>query len=265
MFGFFKQKRRKEWLALPLTDDERALLSEWMPHWDYLGPEEQDRLGGVIQVLRHEKNYEGCGGLELDDGMPLLIAANAGLLIFNRPGNYYPGLSSVLLYPEAFVVRDVHAGEDSLIVQEAEEREGEAWETGAIVLSWEDIMTDMQEFDGRNVVVHEFAHHLHSNAWGPDRSPGLASPQGIARFEAVLQREFEALQRRVHRRRGTFLDPYGAEAPEEFFAVATESFYDLPLEMRAKHPDLYEQLSLFYQCNPAKWFEGGLATPPGKG
>ena len=256
MFGYFRNKRRKEWLAVPLTSDERALLSGWMPHWEHLPTEEQARLTGVLQVLRHEKNFEGCGGLVLDEGMPLLIAAYAGLLILNRPGDYYPGLVSVLIYPEAFVVHDVGADEDGFIVQESEEREGEAWDTGAIVLSWEDITNDLQERDGRNVIVHEFAHHLHATAWGPDRSPGLTSPQAINEFERVLQREYEALQRSVEKERETLLDPYGAELPEEFFAVATETFFDLPVEMREEHPDLYRQLSLFYQSDPARWFEG---------
>jgi len=256
MFGFFKQKRRKEWLALPLTADECALLSEWMPHWNILPEDVQAHLGGIVQVLRHEKNFEGCGGLDLDEGMPLLIAAYAGLLIVNRPGNFYPGLSSILIYPEAFVVRDVHADEEGLIVQESEEREGEAWDTGAIVLSWEDITNDVEAFDGRNVIVHEFAHHLHANAWGPDRSPGLTNATGIARFESVLQKEYEELQGAVQEGRDTILDPYGAELPEEFFAVATETFFDLPVELQKEHPDLYEQLALFYQCDPAGWFAG---------
>lgn len=254
MFSFFKQRRRKEWLALPLSDDERALLHDWMPHWQHLPADEQAALTGIAQVLRHEKNFEGCGGLILDEGMPLLVAAYAGLLILNRPGNFYPGLSSVLIYPEAFVVRDVHTDEDGLIMREEEEREGEAWDTGAIVLSWQDVTADMQALDGRNVIIHEFAHHLHNTAWGPDRSPGLTSPQAIARFEEVLQREFEHLQAATDREQDTLLDPYGAEAPEEFFAVATEAFYDLPLELHAGHPELYGQLALFYQADPAKWF-----------
>jgi len=256
MFGFFKEKKRKNWRGLPLTDEEYALLSDWMPHWNFLPPDARQRLVGIAQVLRHEKNFEGCGGLELDDGMPLLIAAYAGLLILNRPGNYYPGLSSILIYPEAFVVRDVHLDEEGLIMQESEEREGEAWDTGAIVLSWQDVTNDMQDLDGRNVIVHEFAHHLHNTAWGPDRSPGLTSPQAIARFEEVLQRAFEQLQEAADAEHETLLDPYGAEAPEEFFAVATETFYDLPMALKEEHADLYEQLTLFYQCDPAEWFEG---------
>lgn len=224
-----------------------------MPHWVCLTPEEQARLTAILQVIRHEKNFEGCGGLTLTPEMPLLIAAYAALLILNRPGDYYPGLVSVLVYPEAFVVRDVHADEDGIVVHEAEEREGEAWETGAMVLSWEDFMVDCEAFDGRNVVVHECAHLLHSAAWGRDASPGLQSADAVARFERVLQQEFEVLAAAVEAGDETLLDPYGAEAPEEFFAVATETFLDLPREVAQEHPALYEELARFYQIDPCRW------------
>ncbi len=168
------------------------------------------------------------------------VAQLACLLILRDNAAVFPRLRSILLYPSAFLVPQHEPDELGLVSDEPVEQIGESWEGDRVVLSWADVESALNG-DAVNVVAHEFAHQL---------DIGAGFPAGVdpARWAPVMQREFERLQRH---RRPPVLDPYGAEGPEEFFAVATEAFFQRGAALKEHHADLYELLREFYRLETA--------------
>jgi Mlc titration factor MtfA (ptsG expression regulator) len=133
-------------------------------------------------------------------------------------------------------------------------RLGEAWTSGPVVLSWDDVLAGGRfPQDGRNVVFHEFAHVLDLTHSGPDGTPELADAAQYRTWHEVMTAEFERLRRQSERRQKTVLDPYGATDAAEFFAVATEAFFERPRHLSNEHPRLYELLRDFYRQEPLQW------------
>lgn len=210
------------------------------------------RLGGVTRILVEEKRFEGCDGFRVTDEVRLTIGVQAAMLVLNRPNDFYPGLRSVLVYPAGYLARFDDAEESGVVTEIEEERLGEAWPEGSVVLSWADVLRGAaDEDDGRNVVFHEFAHLLDGRTGEMDGLPdltGSVDPQAWAR---VMTREFRRLSRAVRRGQRPLLDEYGATHPAEFFAVATELFFERPLPLKEHYPDLHRLLVQFYGQDPA--------------
>ena len=140
------------------------------------------------------------------------------------------------------------------VLDDVSERLGEAHQNGPVILSWAEIEEDLsQPGFGRNLVFHEFAHKLDMRNGDIDGVPLLPRPLRKP-WEQIMGREHERLKRSTRRRQETFLDPYGAESPAEFFAVVTEAFFDAPIELRVQHPELYDVLAQFYRLDPAAWW-----------
>jgi len=188
----------------------------------------------VTQFL-HGKRFYGCGGLEVSDDMRRRVAELACLLILREDAAVFPHLRSVLLYPSAFLVPQHEPDELGLVSDEPLEQIGESWLGDRVVLSWADVEAALAG-DSTNVVAHEFAHQL-------DIGQGFPAGVDPARWAPVMQQEYERLRRH---RRPPVLDPYGAEGPEEFFAVATEAFFQRGAALEQHHPELYGLLREFY-------------------
>ncbi len=248
MFGFLRRRRRAQLRRQPVPGHWTEILAARMPRYARLPEMLRHRLLGSMQVFLAEKYFEGCGGLELNDTMRVTVAAHACLLLMGRDADFYPRLRTILIYPTAFYVNREEENELGLVEEIDDFQEGESWDSGAVVLSWRDVLHDTRKLDGRNVILHEFAHQLDDQ--------GVIAPQdatACADWESVLQQHYEAHQVRLERGLPTFLDPYGAEAPHEFFAVATEAFFELPVQFRRKLPALYEALRQSWGVNPATW------------
>lgn len=199
-----------------------------------------------------EKHFEGCGGLELTDEIKVTVAAQACVLVLHRDHDYYPGLVSILVYPSSYIVPVQRAQPGGAIAEYGEHRSGEAWQHGTIVLSWDAVKHSATECgDGHNVVLHEFAHRLDQEDGQADGAPTLSGRARYASWARVLGREYGELQRDTSSGRATLIREYGATNPAEFFAVVTEHFFEQPIQLRARHPDLYEELKSFYQQDPA--------------
>ena len=163
-------------------------------------------------------------------------------------------MSSILIYPEAYVAPVVEESDDWFVTEGEEDREGEASRYGTVVLSWAEVLSGIRaEGEGRNLVIHEFSHQLDMEDGEADGAPPLPSRRHYAEWSAVLGREYDRLRADADRGQPTLLDPYGAEDPAEFFAVASECFFEQPASLRASHPDLYGQLQLFYQQDPVRF------------
>jgi Mlc titration factor MtfA (ptsG expression regulator) len=211
----------------------------------------QQRLRALALLFLHEKHVESAGGLTLDEAMRVRIAALACLPILELGFDAYDGVLSVIVYPDVFVVPNrevvdeagvVHIGDDVL--------SGEAWEHGPIVLAWKDVEQSGRG-DGFNVVIHEFAHQLDLLGGEMDCMPPLHKDMRTSEWIAAFQAAYDELHARLDRGDETWLDPYAAEEPAEFFAVCTEMFFDVPAEFRTEYPAVYTQLRAFFKQDTA--------------
>ena len=175
------------------------------------------------------------------------------MLLLHRKQTRFPGFKTIIVYPDTYTAKQTNY-KDSLESIENSHRAGESWVRGPIVLSWGDsIRGSLNDKDGHNVVLHEFAHKLDEQSGDMNGLPVLRDSTHYATWAKVLNEEFNTLNHRAKRGKNTVLDEYGTISAPEFFAVATESFFEKSKQMKKKLPDLYEQLSRFYNIDPASW------------
>ena len=248
-YRYLHRARRNLLQHRPLAAAHIAILERNLPLYTRLPADVRARLHGCINLFLADKNFIGCEGLAVTEEMRLTIAGNACLLLAGRGGPCYPGFSSILVYPDTYVAEETHY--DGLVqTTEASTRVGESWQRGPVVLSWADVLRGIRGHeDGYNVVMHEFAHKLDEENDIMDGLPVLRDSSQYAEWARVLSREYASLQHRP----SPLLDDYGAESPAEFFAVATETFFEKPAQMQRLLPELYQQLNSYYNLDPAKW------------
>ena len=191
-------------------------------------------------------------GLRVDDGMAVAIAAQACLPILHLGLSHYDAFRGIVVHPDIVVARREVMDEDGVVHEYDEELSGEAMEGGPVMLTWRDVADagDSAAW-GYNVVVHEFAHVLDMRDGAADGVPLLPDRAARERWLAVLEPEWQAFCARVDGGEDTLIDPYGAEAIDEFFAVASELFFVDAASMRRAHPALYALLADYYRQDPA--------------
>lgn len=251
MFGFFKRRRRDRLRAAPFPAAWLEIIEKNFPFYRGLPEADRRELQGHIRVFLAEKTFEGCGGLEITEEIRVTVAAQACLLLLHRETDYYPRLYSILVYPGAYMVRAVESLGGGFVLEGDQGRLGEAWRDGVVVLAWDAVQAGAADMgDGENLVLHEFAHQLDHEDGSGDGAPILPRRSRYVAWARVLGAEYERLRQDSRRGRKSVLDEYGATKPAEFFAVATECFFEKPAQMRKKHPELYEELKEFYQQDP---------------
>ncbi len=215
---------------------------------------ERGKLKGLIQVFLDEKTFEGCGGFVMNDEARLIVAAQACILLLHRDGGFFPGLSSVIIYPDEYFAPFREMDDSGVVTECTDRRSGESCQEGAVVLSWKDVtMEGLSLHEAYNVVLHEFAHQL-------DAEDGITADAGYqangtecGALHERLKRGHLRLQHDLAHGRATVLDPYGDESLAEFFAVATESFFERPLDLRSWDRELYAELTRYFRQDPAEW------------
>ncbi|WP_269523798.1 zinc-dependent peptidase [Coraliomargarita parva] len=218
---------------------------------DILRLELQRKIGQFVRTTF----FEGCNGLELDDEMILTVAAQACILALKQEGPPFPQLKTVLLYPTAFTSIAETAGPGGTVIEREVKCLGESWENGTVILAWDSVRNGARNiFDGHNVTFHEFAHQLDSLDGDTDGVPLLPDEAAYQTWANVLAEHCEVLFDEIRRGKKSLLDPYGATNPGEYFAVATETFFEKPRQLKKKQPGLYEELQNFYKLDPASWF-----------
>lgn len=231
-----------------------SLLQQAVPVYDKLPASQQQQLRNLIKRFLAEKKFIGCGGQEITDEIRVTIAANACLLQLNRPTDCYPQLRTILVYPSTFVVNREERDEIGLVSNHNSALVGESWSDGKIVLAWDDVQRGVRDFhDGHNVVLHEFAHELDNEDGVTNGVPLLHTKGAYKSWASVFAAEFSELQKQIENSQVSLFDEYGATNEAEFFAVATETFFEKPREMQQHHGELYQQLMGFYRVNPAQW------------
>jgi hypothetical protein len=254
MFDWLTERRRRRILETPFPHAWRAVLERNMAHFGYLSAEEAARLCELVQIFIAEKSWFGAGGLELDDEIRVTIAGQACLLVLGLEHVLYSNVETIVVYPAA--VRPVRADESIFaaphVIREEVPILGEAQHRGPIVLTWKAARSGgIHPERGSNVVYHEFAHKLDMLDGAIDGVPPLADRRDYQRWIEVCTREFQALREAVDQGQTTLLDPYGLTNVGEFFAIATEAFFDRPLELETEHPELYRVLQGFYRQDTA--------------
>lgn len=255
---FFKQRRRAKARGRAFPEEWERLLSSSFDAYRRLPAADREELKGHVQVLVREKHFEGCAGFTLEDRHKALIAAQAAVLLLRRPHDYYPGLRTILVYPAAYRAMTRSLGPAGVVTEGVQTRLGESWHQpgagGPVVLSWRDVEAGAARADdGRNVVYHEFAHQLDGQAGGVDGAPPLRSRETAAAWQRVFTRDYAALHEALRSGMATFMNPYAATSPAEFFAVLTELFFERPVELRERHGEIYALLREFYRQDPAAW------------
>jgi Mlc titration factor MtfA (ptsG expression regulator) len=246
----------REWRRRRTLRKYQIVDSVWHSAWDALpllhrlDSDERRRLRELALLFLHEKNIEPAGDLALDDTMRVTLALQACLPILNLGLDWYDGWHAVILYPGEFIPHIEWTDEAGVVHEDDEIRSGEAWLHGPVVLSWEDVCQSGRG-DGYNVVIHELAHKLDALDGAANGMPPLHSDMSASRWTQAFTMAFEDLTGRVARGEEPYVDPYAAEAPEEFLAVMSEYFFELPQELRAHYPDVYQELQAFYKQDPS--------------
>jgi MtfA peptidase len=230
----------------------RSLLTSRVPLTDRLTPAQRERLLLKMQTLIQGCRWEGCGGLRLTEEMQVIIAAHACLLVLEQLGEPYPNLRNILVYPGTFRPRRFSWTPSADAEDQEEPSLGESWKQGVVILAWDSAEAGARDpRDGENVVLHEFAHQLDASSGQFDGTPRLPNATALASWTKMLDMNFEQLVSEAEAGTPGVLDHYGATNRAEFFAVATEAFFERPTELRQERPALYEALRRYYGQDPA--------------
>ena len=253
MLHWLKERKREKLRGRQFPAAWREIMERNVPFVRHLPPADRKELEEDVLIFLSEKNFEGTGGLKITDEIKVTIAAQACILLLHRKTDYYPGLYSIIVYPHAYIAQQKVQDGRGIIAEGLQPRLGESWTQGAVVLSWDDVLSGAADTrDGRNVVFHEFAHQLDGQDGSMDGAPILTDHSMYATWARVLGEEYERLQQETALGRDTLLDQYGASSPAEFFAVATEFFFEKPRQLRAQLPQLYNELRRYYKQDPAQ-------------
>ena len=253
-FGI-SRRRRERLRSKPAPPTWRAILEQYLSIFWRLPPRDQGELLGHVHVFLAEKHFEGCGGLELTEEIRVTIAAQACVLLLHRESDYYPELTSILVYPSGYVAHEERHLGGGIWEEGGEDRLGHtAPGMKALVLAWDSARHGAADpASGANLILHEFAHQLDFENREVDGVPALDTRGEYVAWARIMSAEFEALQRAQHAQTPTLLDTYGATNPAEFFAVCTEAFFERPKALRSRHPALYEELRKFFRQDPAEY------------
>lgn len=250
MWSLRDWRRRRTLARHPIPDDLWQAACAHLPILAALAAAEHARLREQATLVLARKHISGAGDFELDEAMRVRIAALAALPLLGLDLDWYGNWHEIVVYPDTFVQE--HEWEDEFGVMHRERREldGESWQQGPVVLAWHEVEASGLG-DGFNLVVHEIAHKLDMQNGDANGHPPLHRDMSNKEWGAAFSAAYEDMVRRDEAGLDTPLDPYAADAPEEFFAVACEAFFEIPAQLRAAYPAVYEQLCQFFRRAPA--------------
>ena len=251
--------RRRRLVRRPFPARWRTIVRRRVPLVARLPADLRRQLQQLMQVFLAEKVFIGCAGLQVTEEMRVVVAAQACLLLLHRTDavGYFPKVRQVLLYPGPFLVQRRHTDAAGVQREERQALAGESWGQGQVILSWQDVLEGAAvPDDGRNVVLHEFAHQLDQ-----ENGPAHGAPPPVwghvdysaARWQQVFSDAYEALRAQAFMGEQGLLSHYGAQDPAEFFAVVVEVFFEQGEALAQAYPALYAELRGFFQLDTAHW------------
>ena len=256
MFHWLTDRHRKKLTKAPFPSLWEDIIRRNVAHYCMLEDAQRAHLRALIQVFIAEKNWEGAGGLKLTDEIRVTISAQACLLLLGLPHNYYRNVDSIIVYPSTVVPPQRKPGffENRLAPVELEHPIiGQAFQQGPVIIIWDAALRGGRHPEsGHNVIYHEFAHKLDMLDGAADGTPPLPDRAEYRDWVRICSREYLRLKHDTEKGNKTFLDAYGATNEAEFFAVATEQFFDQPRLMIEQAPDLYRVLREYYRQDPSQ-------------
>ena len=254
MLNWFKERRRKKIIQAPFPSGWDEIIRRNVAHYCLLDEAEQAHLHNLIKVFIAEKNWEGAGGLELNDEICVTISAQACLLLLGLPHDYYRNVQSIIVYPSTVVPPQRKRGffDNTIAPVEAEHPLlGQAFKNGPVIIVWDAALYGGRHPElGHNVIFHEFAHKLDMLDGMADGTPPLHNKAEYRDWSQTCSREYNRLRQEATNGGTSFLDAYAATSEAEFFAVATEQFFDNPENLMKQAPDLYRVLQYYYRQDP---------------
>ncbi|MGO2167775.1 M90 family metallopeptidase [Pseudoalteromonas sp.] len=245
---------QKKYQATLLNENQKTILLRSMPIYQKMTDAERQKLERHIVWFLNEKCFVGCDGLVLNDAMKLIVAADACVLVLNKPWPLYQNVKEILLYPSAYYAAQTSRDGAGLVSYHNTVRQGESWPGGTLVLSWHDVLEGNRlPSDGHNLVFHEFAHQLDQETGKTTGTPLLTSSADYKEWGRVFSHAFTQLKSHVAYNMPHVIHSYGATNEAEFFAVLTETFLEKPSELRQYDPQIYRLLVNYYQFDPIKW------------
>lgn len=255
MFHWLTERRRQRLTELAFPPVWEDIIRRNVAHYCMLADAERAHLRALIQVFIAEKNWEGAGGLELTDEIRVTISAQACLLLLGLPHNYYRNVESIIVYPSTVIPPQRKPGffeNTSAPLEVAQPIIGQAFQQGPVIIIWDAALRGGRHPElGHNVIYHEFAHKLDMLDGLANGTPPLRDKTEYQEWVRICSREYLRLKHDIEKGRKSFLNAYGATSEAEFFAVATEQFFDQPRWMIEQAPDLYRVLQEYYRQNPA--------------
>lgn len=218
-------------------------------------PAQAAELRRLTSLFLDRKEFHAAGGLRLTDMMAVTIAAQAVLPVLKLGLTRYDGFVGIVVHPVPVLAARERPDDAGIVHAWDEVLAGEAMAGGPVMLSWHDVRSaGAGAREGYNVVIHEFAHVLDMEDGVADGAPLLPPGLDPGRWQRVMRDEYERFVAAVEAAEAlggeTAIDPYAAEAPEEFFAVASETFFVAPQRLATAHPALYALLREFYRQDP---------------
>ncbi len=248
--GAWREQRALARRAIP--DDLWQLTLTRLPFLARLDETDRAELRRLCSLFLDRKQFHGAGGLAVTDDMALLIAAQACLPVLRLGLDFYDGFVGIVVHPDEVVAQRSVMDEDGIVHEYEENLTGEAMSGGPLMLAWSDVQDAAEAADlAYNVVIHEFAHVIDMAAGFADGVPPLPDTAARERWIAVIDGAYEAFCALVDDGVETVVDPYGAEAVEEFFAVAVEAFFVAAAPFKRESPAMYELLASYFQQDPA--------------
>ncbi|PPE70312.1 zinc-dependent peptidase [Caldimonas thermodepolymerans] len=213
--------------------------------------EDLAELRRLATLFLRRKEFTGAGGFQITDEVAVAIAAQACLPVLRLGLHLYDGFVGIVVHGDQVVARRTVVDETGVVHEYDEVLAGEAMEGGPVTLSWQDVQEAGQSAElGYNVVIHEFIHKIDMLDGEPDGVPPLPDRARREAWIAQIDDEYERFCDEVDAGVETFLDPYGAESVDEFFAVAAEAFFVAPGSFRAAHPRLHELFRDYFRQDP---------------
>lgn len=244
-------RERRERLEAGFDPAWRAVVAERVRTWNQLDDRGQDRLEQLALQLLVDLHWEAAQGFELTDDIEVTIAADAAVLLLGLPDDSFRRVHTVLVHPTTVVLQGEHSQVAGIVSDGPMPILGQADLHGPVLIVWDAVLQEARHpGSGHNVVLHEFAHRLDmltGEADGTPPMPDVATSQRWVQVCTDVYRQVEGAGSRV-------LRPYAGVNPAEFFAVATEAFFEAPAALRHEHPELYEVLAGYYGQDPAaRW------------
>ena len=251
---WLKDWRRRRIIRRPVPPEWPKLLQEQLWYWRHLSPAHQRRLLQLSSIFLREKEIVVPPNINDPDSARLTVAATACLMLLGFEDTYcFDRIQTVILTLRPFRQKIQNSAVNGLF--------GDMLATGSyernapIVLVWPEVAQQCRDpWSSNNVVIHEFAHYIDDLDGALAGDPPFPTRQLVERWKAVAQHEFERLEELQSAGVDTVIDPYGLEAPVEFFAVCCEAFFCNPVELEEEHPELYELLRLLFRLEPRSWF-----------